>query len=192
MKKTPRSHRIAIGLLIAFLGGLAVYIWMVGRLARDRRRIEKELAQTLALIETTASDPLMDSKYQKLDLDELLARIEKKNVLSKQLATALASPYVYWADWSDDGHHGAECIDSHEGRQGCETFPWIASRSWDGRRALYHGRSIEGDKLLVFEGYVPKGFKKVYSIAFYEKSFHESACLEIKKDAQQDIAPNDR
>jgi len=188
MKRISPARRIGIVFLLALLGGLCVYIWMVGHLARDRSRIEEELANVLELIETSSMDPLMDSAYHEMAPDEFLAKVKARATLREHLATALDSPIIYWADWTDDGHHGAESIDAHEGRLGLTTFPWIASRSWDGRRALYRGRSFEGDRLLVFEGHVPNGYKKVYSIAFYERAFHEASSLKIHKDAQQGAA----
>ena len=163
---------------------------MVGHLARDRSRIEEELTNVLELIETSSMDPLMDSVYHEMGFDEFLAKEKARTALREHLATALDSPIIYWATWTDDGHHGAESIGSHEGRLGMTTYPWIASKSWDGRRALYHGRSLEGDMLLVFEGHVPKGYKKEYSIAFYERVFHETSSLQIHKGSQQVMPPN--
>lgn len=95
---------------------------------------------------------------------------ERERALCAEIAEALPANLVYDAFGSLDGHHGIDRLSpiSEEWRTGKSTSGLPVSRSKDRLRSLRRGRSNNGDQLLVFEGRIPSGRKKVYQIAFYE------------------------
>jgi hypothetical protein len=127
-----------------------------------------ELERCRAVIESRFGSQLSLIKSKSIELDE--SDPEMADRIHKELQLALSIPEVFAASWSSDGHHGLENLVS----AGAEEWGWhlrgVISRSPDGLHTLYVGESDDGARLLVFEGMVPNGTKRVFRIAFrYER-----------------------
>jgi len=122
-----------------------------GELELSRAVIESEFGSQLSLI-----------KSRSVELDE--SDREGADRIRKKLQVALSIPEVFEASWG--GHHGLQGLVSAGAEEWCYYSTGVISRSPDGLHTLYFGESNDGVKLSVFEGIVPNGTKRVFTIAF--------------------------
>ena len=142
------------------------------------------------MIEEHAADPAVDPLNSQSKNDETEDIWVREEEIYNELAAAFPLNQVYWATWSSDGHHGLRGLYRSEASGGYQTYPRPVSHSENGRWALRQGRSFEGHELLVFEGHVPNGHKRVYKIAFYREQILQQMSNEAIKTTQQDAPSN--
>jgi hypothetical protein len=140
-----------IGAAILLTVAVTVYQWRVTRLGSFRTYIEAVYSKQLSLIEQRSRE--LDEKNYDL-----------RFAVRDELGAVLSSNEIFSASWSRDGHHGLDFIKPLP--DGYATWPWFTSASTDNLHALRYGRSEKGQALLIYEGRVPDGAKRVYNVAF--------------------------
>lgn len=149
----------ALLLIITFAMWTAVSIVTGNQeLAEELRRIEAEHGPVLELIEARATELQTDDNGWPESLD-------RRNAIEAEIAGKLGDPRIVSAHWSLDGHHRLDSFKSMTVR-GFSISPLSKASNASGRRTLRFGESFDGKQLLVLEGRVPEGVKRVYEIAF--------------------------
>jgi hypothetical protein len=143
------------GLVLAAVGcALALPVY---RLHRYQAYIESHYQAQLVLIEremqagkALASDTLQDLGAPR----EVLARIGAK----------MEAPEFFDASWSSDGHH----VEYLKGMPtGFQYYGLVYSGHRYLGRSCYFGRACDGTKLIVLEGWLPRGcWRREYLIVF--------------------------
>ncbi len=164
---TRRNIAIAcIGVLLV-TGGTLFYM-QVSTLRKCRSFIEFRFADQLLLI-----------KEKSLSLDEMKAKLGKANdadfetaaygrKIEDEIKAAFALvPAIYGATWASDEHpHGVGVLKDRPQGVTIRVYPLLCSMDDDGLNAVYVGETSSHEKLIVFEGRIPNGAKKIYWIYF--------------------------
>ena len=151
VKRSRVLKFLVIGAAILLAVALAVYQWQAARLRSFRTYIEAVYSKQFLLIEQRSRE--FDDKNWDLRM-----------AVQDELRAIVSSNEIFSAYWSTDGHHGLDTIKPLP--DGYATWPWLTSANADTLHFLRYGRSEKGQALLIYEGRVPTGAKRVYRIAF--------------------------
>src|SRR5881394_1444051 len=140
-----------MGAAILLTIAVTVYQWRVARLHSFRTYIEAVYSKQFSLIEQSSRE--FDEKNYDLQF-----------AIQDELRAVVSSNEIFSAYWCTDGHHGLDTIKPLP--DGYATCPWFTSASADNLHSLRYARSEKGQALLIYEGQVPNGAKRVYRVAF--------------------------
>jgi hypothetical protein len=153
---------LVVGAAILLAVGVTVYLCLAARLRAFRTHIEAVYSKQFSLIEQRSRE--FDEK-----------NFDLRFAVEEELRAIVSSNEIFSAYWSTDGHHGLDTIKPLP--DGYATCPWLTSTSADNLHFLRYGRTEKGHALLIYEGEVPTGGKRVYTVAF--------ALNDIKKQRSQ-------
>jgi hypothetical protein len=167
--ETQRTVRIRFSLRTALIAValVAALATLVGRFVVKEPHWADDATQLQlchAVIEAKFGQQLSLIRQKSVELDE--SDRHAVALIHEDLRVALSLPEVYAAHWSWDGHHGLDTLVSADG----EEWGWFcesaSSRSSDGSYTLFWGESDDGIRLVLYEGIVPNGSKRVFRVAF--------------------------
>ena len=151
MNRSRVFRSLVIGAAILLTVAVTVYGWRVTRLHSFRTYIEAVYSEQFSLIEQRSRE--FDEK-----------NFDLRFAVRDEFGAVLSSNEIFSASWSTDGHHGLDTIKPLP--DGYATWHWFTSTSTDSLHTLRYGRSEKGQALLIYEGRVPDGAKRVYDVAF--------------------------
>jgi hypothetical protein len=86
-----------------------------------------------------------------------------------KIEQALAAPEIVAAGWTSDGHHGSQTLRPWS-TPGYSTVSLYWASDADRQHVVRYGTSFDDKRLIIFQGFVPDGEKRVYDIAILADS----------------------
>jgi hypothetical protein len=151
VKRSSLFKLLVMAAAILLTLAVTVYQWQAARLRSFRTYIEGVYSKQFSLIEQRSRE--FDEK-----------NFDLRFAVQDELRAVVSSNEIFSACWSTDGHHGLDTIKPVP--DGYATWPWLTSASADNLHSLRYGRSEKGQALLIYEGRVPDGTKRVYDVVF--------------------------
>jgi hypothetical protein len=167
----PRTFVIlAVAALVLILSPAAMWILAKLQLERFRREIESDFSSQMSLIEQKSCE----LENYKVDSSGEFEHREKAEIELRKVLSGV--PEIHSADWGLDGHHGLHTLKSWPKTiTSTTTCTLLHSTSADGLHSLYYGWTDTNQILLVYEGWIPKGKNRSYSIRFRPDAIEEKA-----------------